>query len=238
MVAQKLEMDLADARILCSHLLQYKNEESPFSQPYTELDHPIKWWSALELNPPHLQNLAIHLFSICPNSASCERGFSICGWFSNKRRLKLSVKRLESMVKLISYYRSNASQELAFYGKGTKRDSKKLSDEELNNIVNEALAEPDDEEDDEIVPEERVVQRTTDGHIIPTHAVIIWIENTLDLSDKNIIKGVDGLEDFPEEEDENDNENRNGDKNRNNLNEIAGRGVMDFNVEDLTNEFL
>ena len=42
MVAQKLEMDLADAHILCSHLLQYKNEESPFSQPYTELDHPIK----------------------------------------------------------------------------------------------------------------------------------------------------------------------------------------------------
>ena len=60
----------------------------------------------------------------------------------------------------------------------------------------------------------------------------------MDLSDKNIIKGVDGLEDFPEEENENDNENRNGDENRNNLNEIAGRGVMDFNVEDLTNEFL
>ena len=69
-------MDLADTRILCSHLLQYKNEESPFDQAYTEIDHPIKWWSSLELNPPHLQKLAIHLFSICPNSASCEREFS------------------------------------------------------------------------------------------------------------------------------------------------------------------
>ena len=104
----------------------------------------------MELNPPHLQNLAIHLFSICLNSASCKREFSICGWLSNKRCLKLGVERLESMVKLISYYRSNASHELAFYGKGIKKDSQKLSDEELNNIVNDALAEPDDEEDDEI----------------------------------------------------------------------------------------
>ena len=68
MVVQKLEMDLADARILCLHLLQYKNEESPFNQPYTKLDDPIKWWSGLELNPSHLQNLAIHLFSICSKS--------------------------------------------------------------------------------------------------------------------------------------------------------------------------
>ena len=203
-------MDLADARILCSHLLQYKNEESPFNQLYTRLDNPIKWWSSLELNPLHLQNLAIHLFSICPNSASCERGFSICGWLSNKRRLKLGVERLESIVKLISYYRSNASQELAFYGKGTKRDSQKLSDNELNNIVNEVLMEPDDEKDDEIVPEVQVVQSTTDGHIIPTHKVTVWIENTLDLSYQDIRNGVEGLKDFPEEEDENDNENRNG----------------------------
>jgi hypothetical protein len=187
----------------------------------------------LELNPPHLQNLAIHLFSICPNSASCERRFSICGWLSNKRHLKLGVERLESMVKLISYYRSNASHELAFYGKGIKKDSQKLSDEELNNIVNDALAEPDDEEDDEI---EQAVQRTTDGHIIPTHTITVWIENTLDLSNKNIVEGVDRLDYFPEYEDENDNENRNSDDQ--NVNEVMGKGVMEFNVEDLTSEFL
>ncbi|CAB5365932.1 unnamed protein product [Rhizophagus irregularis] len=44
--AQKLGMDLAKARILCSHLLKYKNKESLFDQPYTEgIDNPIKWWS-------------------------------------------------------------------------------------------------------------------------------------------------------------------------------------------------
>jgi len=43
MAAQKLKMDLADNHILYLHLLQYKNEESPSNQAYTEIDHPIKW---------------------------------------------------------------------------------------------------------------------------------------------------------------------------------------------------
>ena len=62
----------------------------------------------------------------------------------------------------------------------------------------------------------------------------------MDLSNQNIVKGVDRLEDFPEEEDENNNENRNGDESRNNqiVNEVIGKGVMEFNVEDLTKEFL
>jgi hypothetical protein len=64
------------------------------------------------------------------------------------------------MVKLISYYRSNSSYELGFYGKGIKKDLQKLSDEELNNIVNETLAEPDDEDDEEIIPEEQPVRKT------------------------------------------------------------------------------
>ena len=135
-------MDLHEARTLCSHLLKYKDKESPFNQPYTEgIDTPIKWWSSMELEPSYLQQLAIYLFSICLNSVSCERGFSICGWLSNKRRLKLGVERLESMLKLITYYRSNASHELAFYRKDTKRNSQKFSDSKLNTIINEALAE-------------------------------------------------------------------------------------------------
>lgn len=231
-------MDLADTRTLCSYLLQYKNRESPFDQPYTEgLDNLIKWWSSLELRPSHLQTLAIHMFSICPNSASCERGFSICGWLTNKRRLKLNVERLESMVKLISYYRSNASQELGFYGKATKKSSERLSNEELNNIVAEALAEPWDDEDD--YEEEQAIQRTTiGGHIIPTNTVTIWIENTLELTNKNIVEGINEL-DIPEEEDERDEkENKSDDDNNKEVQSEIGRGIVDFNVDDLTREFL
>ena len=46
--------------------------------------------------------------------------------------------------------------------------------------------------------------------------ITVWIENTLDLSNKNIVEGVDRLDYFPEYEDENDNENRNSDESRNN----------------------
>ena len=89
------------------------------------------------------------LFSICPNSASCERRFSICGWITNKRRLQLSVERLESMLKLITYYRSNALAELGFFDKGDKPNSLDLSEDNINSIVNEALVEVDDDDDDD-----------------------------------------------------------------------------------------
>ena len=125
------------------------------------------------------------MFSIYLNSASCKRGFLICGWLSNKRRLKLGVEKLESMLKLIIYYHSNPSHEFGFYGRGHKENSPKLSKEELNAIINEAIAEssePDndnDDNDDKIINE---VKRTTDGHIIPDHEVVIWIEKILDLN--------------------------------------------------------
>jgi hypothetical protein len=128
-VAQNAGMDLECSRILCSQLLMYKNNERPFNQPYSDgIDDPIKWWTSMELEPPYLQSLALRLFSICPNSASCERGFSMCGWICNKRRLRLGVERLKSIAKIISYYRSNAHSEFGFYGKGTKKESVKLSD--------------------------------------------------------------------------------------------------------------
>ena len=89
MAAQKLKMDLTDTHILYLHLLQYKNEESLFNQAYTEIDHPIKWWSNLELNPSHLQKLAIHLFSICPNSVAVNANFLLMIGFQTKGILNL-----------------------------------------------------------------------------------------------------------------------------------------------------
>jgi hypothetical protein len=233
-------MDLAKARTLCSHLLKYKNKENPFDQPYTEgVDNPMKWWSCIELEPPYLQQLAIHLLSVCPNSASCERGFSICGWLSNKRRLKLGVERLESMLKLITYYRSNASHELAFYGKGIKKNSQKFSDSELNNIINEILAErPELEEDDDdetALEEDQGVRRTTDGHIIPNNKVMVWIENTLDLSNPRILNGLENFGEFLEEEEDEINGNVNG--NNQDDNEVVGRDILNYNVDDLAEEF-
>ncbi|RGB23989.1 hypothetical protein C1646_773699 [Rhizophagus diaphanus] len=128
---------------------------------------------------------------------------------SNKRRLKLGVERLESMLKLITYYRSNASHEFAFYGKGTKRNSQKFSDSELNTIINEALAERSEleEDDDEIA---------------------------LDVS-QDILNGLENVREFPEEEGEEANDNVDG--NNQNDNEVAGRGILYYNVDDLAKEF-
>src|SRR2546425_147039 len=67
-----------------------------------------------------LRKLAFHLFSICPNSASYERGFSTLGWLFHKHRLNLSLQKLESMGKMILYWKSNSKTELRFYGVNQK----------------------------------------------------------------------------------------------------------------------
>ncbi|PKC05754.1 hypothetical protein RhiirA5_360991, partial [Rhizophagus irregularis] len=48
----------------------------------------------------HIQKLALKILSITPHNAGCERVFSILGWFTNKRRTKLKVEKLEAMAKL------------------------------------------------------------------------------------------------------------------------------------------
>lgn len=255
-LAGKLEMDLATTNNLCSQLLKYRNGDPPFNQPFLKSDDIIKWWASLEIEPPILQEFALRLFSICPNSASCERGFSTCGWISSKRRLKLGVERLESMVKLISYYRSNPFNELGFYGKTTNKDStSQLDYSELIAIVNESLAEGDDDDDEDDTTQRDNTQRdnttqqrdntqqntqqrdntqrfTTDGHIIPNHEVRIFIEDTVNLLDRMIIQELGELLDDDEDDEENNN-----DKNEENLNEVPGKGVMNFNTDELINQF-
>ena len=235
-MAKKSGLDFASCRVLCSHLLLYKNKAPPYKQEFTEgIDDPYNWWASLEPDSSLLQEYALGIFSICPNSASCERGFSICGWLTNKRRLRLSEERLESMLKLITFYRSNASTELGFFGRGNKPNSSKLSENEINSIVNETIAEADEDDDDEIiVDEESQLRRTTDGHIIPNNEVIIWIENTFDLSSKSIVEELgeipdNGLDDLENEINQEIEEEE--------AEEVEGRGVMNYNVMDLCNEF-
>ncbi|EXX64792.1 hypothetical protein GLOIN_2v1551595 [Rhizophagus irregularis DAOM 181602=DAOM 197198] len=48
----------------------------------------------------HIQKLALKILSITPHNAGCERVFSILEWFTNKRRTKLKVEKLEAIAKL------------------------------------------------------------------------------------------------------------------------------------------
>ncbi|GBB91526.1 hypothetical protein RclHR1_18890005 [Rhizophagus clarus] len=113
----------------------------------------------MELEPSYLQQLAIHLFWICPNNTSCEHRFLICGWLFNKRRLKLDID----------------------------------------------------------------------------HRVTVWIENTLELLNPKILNGLENVREFLEKKGEETNDNVNG--NNQNDNEVAGRGILNYNVDDLMKEF-
>jgi len=171
----------------------------------------------------------MYILSICLNSASCERGFSTLGWLTRKRRLRLSVKHLESMVKLITYYRSNAKKELTVYGN-------KMSESQLMKVVQLSLAEPveEEEDDDDSEFEER---RTITGEIIPEDNVRVvieqlWLDKTLNLDHEIIVKNLGEIPiddfDFDEIEDSNDIRVESFD---------TEQRIFDFNVKDLVAEF-
>ncbi|CAG8763960.1 3711_t:CDS:2, partial [Rhizophagus irregularis] len=80
----------------------------------------------------YLQQLALHILSVTPHSASCERVFSTLGWIYEKRRLRLQTSKVESMAKIQSFYISKVNEEL-------KYASSKYSQSELKVIINELL---------------------------------------------------------------------------------------------------
>ncbi|CAB5374184.1 unnamed protein product [Rhizophagus irregularis] len=121
------------------------------------------------------------------------------------------------MLKLITYYRSNVFHELAFYGKAERPEFE------------------EDNDDETALEEDQGVRRTTDGHIIPNHKVMVWIENTLDLSNPRILNGLENFGEFPEEEEDEINGNVNG--NNQDDNEVVGRDILNYNVDDLAKEF-
>ena len=229
-VARGLNYDLGQVRKLCSQLFRYKENKEPFDIPFSyEDDSPITWWESIELEPNYLQEVAIYILSICPNSASCERGFSTLGWLTGKRRLRLSVERLESMVKLITYYRSNAQKELTIYGK-------KMSESQIMKVIQLSLAEPIEEDDnDDSEFEER---RTITGEIIPEDNVRVvieplWLNKTLNLDHEIVVKNLGEIpidDDFDLDEVENLNDI--GVENPN-----TEQGISDFRVEDLIAEY-
>ena len=170
----------------------------------------------------------MYILSICPNSASCERGFSTLGWLTGKRRLRLSVEQLESMTKLIIYYRLNASRELVFYGE-------KMQESQIMKKVQLALAKPIEDNYDDF--DEFEEQKTISGEIIPKDNVRVvieplWLDNLLNLNHENIITslGEIPIDDDFDLIDENNNENDNKEKN-------IRCNILNYTANDLIAEF-
>ncbi|GBC42690.2 ribonuclease H-like domain-containing protein [Rhizophagus irregularis DAOM 181602=DAOM 197198] len=153
-IGKNLGFDRYEAETLCDQIQKYINEQEPFDLDIGfAKDNHVNWWKYIntEPEPDALPRIASYLFAICPNSATCERGFSTLGWLFHKRRLNLNVDKLESMCKLILYWKSNSKTELGFYGIDQKKNTR-LSDDEINIRIAEAFAEDDNEEynEDEI----------------------------------------------------------------------------------------
>ncbi|GBB92156.1 hypothetical protein RclHR1_19720002 [Rhizophagus clarus] len=211
----------------------------------------INWWNLIETKPEpeSLPIVALYLFSICPNSAFCEKGFSNLGWLTNKRHLQLEVETLESMCKIITYWKSNARKEFGFFGQEMK-NKPKLNEIELNKRVTEALAETDntnEEEDNEFEDNSsQPVRRIINGEIIPHNNVVVliesvWIENEIDLSNNLILKDIGNI---PKDlnDDFIDNEKNNNEDivlmDDETIDDTNGKGILNYNVDDLFNEYV
>src|SRR6266542_4362232 len=234
-IAQNLQFDLEATRTLCSQLFQYKRNKKLFDIPFSyKNDNPITWWELIEPDQDYLQRVALYLLTICPNSVSCERGFLTLRWLIGKRRLRLSVERLELMTKLITYYRSNASKELAFY-------EKKMQELQIMEKVQLALAELV-EDDDNNFPESEERRTTILGEIVSNNTVRVvieplWLDNLLNLNYKSIITSLGEIpidDDFDLIDDNNTNNNENDDEKEE---YVIGRDVLDYTADDLIAEF-
>lgn len=239
-IGKRLGFDRYEADFLCIQIEKYKEGKEPFDLDigYAK-DGPLKWWNYISTDPEPdvLPKLACHLFAICPNSASCERGFSTLGWLFHKRRLNLNLERLESMCKMILYWKSNSRSELGFYGIDQKKNIR-LSDEDINIRIAEAFAEVCDEEySDEQTSAHRL---TTSGEIIPEDncrvVIELQIDKYIDLSHSLIANEIgevpedilDDLDDLNENNTENDEVNNVG------INDDrVGVGDFDYDIDDI-----
>jgi hypothetical protein len=71
---------------------------------------PIAIWKAMtlpNLTPPPLMRLAIHIFSIHANSASCERLFSLFGNIQTKKRNRITSKTLQMLAEIKMHLRDS-----------------------------------------------------------------------------------------------------------------------------------
>lgn len=73
-------------------------------------DNPLILWKAMVspgITPSPLARLAIHLFSIHANSASCERLFSLFGNIQTKQRNRMTGKTLQTIAEVKMHLRDS-----------------------------------------------------------------------------------------------------------------------------------
>lgn len=86
--------------------LSYQREIYPFdNNTYSQFnENIIDFWESAKGFAPELSQLALHLFSICVNSASVERLWSSMGFLHTKRRNRLNVNIYIIILNYILYF--------------------------------------------------------------------------------------------------------------------------------------
>jgi hypothetical protein len=75
------------ANELIAQISNYSLKVKPYDFEFVSNIHTVKnWWLMCKQQNNHIQKLAIIMASITPHNASCERYFSVLGWYMNKRR--------------------------------------------------------------------------------------------------------------------------------------------------------
>ncbi|GBC53987.2 zinc finger BED domain-containing protein 1-like [Rhizophagus irregularis DAOM 181602=DAOM 197198] len=194
--------------------------------------------SKTKLIQEFLPRIARHLSAICPNSASCERGFSTLGWLFNDRHLNLNINRLESTGKMIMHWKSNAKKELGFYS--IEKNNTHISETKMNIRIAEALTETNDDDDEcDVLLNESLPNQIT---IPPNNCIVliehIWIDKFVDLSHKLVIEEVGEIPDDILDDSEEEYEHINTDDSNDEEQESNERGNYDYDVEELLDEFI
>lgn len=127
---QSLGHTRKESEELIAQLRRFELRLAPFDLPYIPgLESPKVWWKLIKIQPRHLPELACQIFSINPTQANCERNFSILNWILGERRTNLSLKNLEAIARIRSYYMNNIQRELSYI-------SKDLTESELRESIN------------------------------------------------------------------------------------------------------
>ncbi|GBC53917.2 ribonuclease H-like domain-containing protein [Rhizophagus irregularis DAOM 181602=DAOM 197198] len=143
-IGKNLGFDRYEAETLCDQIQKYINEQEPFDLDIGfAKDKPVNWWKYIntEPEPDALPRIASYLFAICPNSATCKRGFSTLGWLFHKRRLNLNNTRLSDDEINIRIAEAFAED-----------DDEKYNEDEIGDIPRDILDDSDENnaEDDEV----------------------------------------------------------------------------------------
>ena len=147
------------------------------------------------------------------------------------------------MSKMIMHWKSNAKTELGFYGINQKKNTR-MSEAEMNIRIAEAFAEMDDDDDEiDILSTETSLRQTINGEIIPPDNCVvliedIWIDKFVDLSHELIIKEIGEIPEDVIEDDVDESDNEYTEKINVDESQGEGKGVLDYDVDDLLREFI